>query len=189
MVAQARRTCAGIQARATPVPRMCDREDRLRSALRTRRSRARARAMAVRCDAREGRAGGRARGRRRRDDDRSGPARSIERCAAFDYHARHNARRSVAGRNGSGCNGSGCNEPCGRCAFAAAGPFASSTAAMALARDGAGAGAGGQRRRRGGHLHAGGQHRRRSMQPATDSGPQHASAHHGAVGSLHAATD
>ena len=174
-MAQARRTCAGIQARATPVPRMCDREDRLRSALQTRRSRARARAMAVRCDAREGRAGGRARGRRRRDDDRSGQARchqrSSGRCPAFDDHARHDARRSLAGRNGSGCN-----EPCKRCAFAAAGPFASSTAGMALARDGAGAGAGGQRCRW-------------SMQPATDIGPQHASAQHGAVGSLRAVTD
>ena len=191
-MAEARRTCAGIQVRATPVPRMCDREDRLRSALRTRRSRARDRAMADRCDAREGRAGGRARRRRRRNDDRSGQSR----CTAIGDHARHDARRSVAGCNGSGCNGSGCNgsgcngsgcnEPSGRCAFTAAGPFASSTAGMALARDGAST-AGMALARDG--AGTGGQPRCRSMQPSADSGPQHASAHYGAFGSLHAATD
>ena len=180
-MAEARRTCAGIQVRATPVPRMCDREDRLRSALRTRRSRARDRAMADRCDAREGRAGGRARRRRRRNDDRSGQSR----CTAIGDHARHDARRSVAGCNGH-CNGSGFNEPSERCAFAAAGPFASSTAGMALARDGAST-AGMALARDG--AGTGGQPRCRSMQPSADSGPQHASAHYGAFGSLHAATD
>ena len=194
-MAEARRTCAGIQVRATPVPRMCDREDRLRSALRTRRSRARDRAMADRCDPREGRAGGRARRRRRRNDDRSGQSR----CTAIGDHARHDARRSVAGCNGSGCPRRRlCNEPSGRCAFAAAGPFASSTAGMVLARDGAssagmalardGASTAGMALARDG-AGTGGQPRCRSMQPSADSGPQHASAHHGAFGSLHAATD